>query len=508
MDEAPLRAVVIGSGVGGAAAALLLAHAGIPTLLVEKERRLGGSSAAYDRDGFRVDTATHMLCCGEQGPLGDVLRRVGQVDALTFRESDAPAALCFADASAGAARAGRVVLQADLSGLAGAALELARGLDLTPLEATGAARLFAHAAAMRDVELAACDGVTAEAYVARFLPRPAAAARLGGLLGLPLLLPGAEASAGEALLSLRRLARAGRQRYPEGGASRIPDVFCRLARELGAAVWTGAAVRRVVVRDRRVRGVELEDGTALPARIVVSTAGLLRTVSGLVGEPHFPDGYVARVRAITPQPRRVEVKIGLRRRLVAAGALAGLAGGAGASALPFYCLAPTRFDPSLAPPGHELLCACAVSGGRAGASPGAPGATVDELLRALSAAVPGVLSDPVFVDGSPADGGGEACAPGGELTAGTAQTPGQVGRARPAVYTPVRGLYLAGRAAGGRGAGMDLAASSAIECVDRILVDLGRDLGAPAPAALIGIAGDLLARAASSAVSWVTRPRG
>ncbi|WP_437497240.1 phytoene desaturase family protein [Sorangium sp. So ce1099] len=508
MDELPLRAVVIGSGVGGAAAALLLAHAGVPTLLAEKERRLGGAAAAYERDGFRVDTGTHMLCRGEEGPLGDVLRRVGQGDAITFRQSSEPAALCVAGGVGGAApRGGRVVLRAELWRLAGAARELARGLDLTPLEAARAARLLAHAAAMRDVDMAAYDDATAEAYAARFVPRAPAAARLGSLLALPLLLPGAEASAGEALFSWRRLARSGQQRYPEGGAARVPEVFCRLARELGAAVWTGAGVRRVLVSDRRVRGVELEDGTALSARIVVSTAGLLPTVSRLVGEAHFPEAYVARARALAPQPGQVQVKIGLRRRLVAAGALAGLGGasdGDGAPALPFYCLVPTRFDPSLAPPGHELLCACAVSGGRGGA----PAASVDGLLRALAGAVPGLLSDAIFVDGAPADGGGEAFARAGELAAGTAQTPGQVGRARPAVYTPVRGLYLAGRAAGGRGAGMELAASSAIECVDRILVDMGRDLGAPAPPALIDIAGDLLGRAAASTVTWAARPRG
>ncbi|WP_437629485.1 FAD-dependent oxidoreductase [Sorangium sp. So ce854] len=510
MDEVPLRAVVIGSGVGGAAAALLLAHAGIPTVLAEKERRLGGSAAAYERDGFRVDTGTHMLCCGEDGPLGDVLRRVGQGDAITFRQSSEPAALCFAAGARsgrGAARAaapgaGRVVVQAELRRLAGSARALARGLELTSLEAARAARLVAHATAMRDVDLSACDDVTAEAYAARFLPRGAAAARLGGLLALPLLLPGAEASAGEALLAWRRLARAGQPRYPEGGAARVPDVFCRLARELGAAVWAGAAVRRVVVRDRRVRGVELEDGTAVPARIVISTAGLLPTVSGLVGEPHFPEGYVARARALTPQPGQVQVKIALRGRRVAAAALAGLAGGHGDGAppVPFYCLVPTRFDPSLAPPGHELLCACAVPGGAA--------ASVDGLLRALEGAVPGLLSDALFVDGSHGDRRGDASAAGDAPAAGTAQTPGQVGRARPAVHTPVRGLYLAGRAAGGRGAGMELEAASAMECVDRILVDLGRDLGAPAPPALLDVAGALLGRAAASTLSWVTRPRG
>ncbi|AUX44147.1 hypothetical protein SOCE26_056100 [Sorangium cellulosum] len=498
MDEPPLRAVVIGAGVGGAAAALLLARAGIPTLLAERARRVGGS-AAYERDGFRVDAYTHMLCRGEAGPLGDVLRRAGHADAITFREGREPAALAFAGAARGARgggpRARRAVVPGELRRLAGFARDLARGLELGPLEAARAARLVAHAASMRDVDLAACDDVTAEQYVARFLARPAAAAGLAGLLALPLLLPGAEASAGEALFALRQIARGGPPRYPEGGAGRVPDVFSRLAQELGAAVWTSSTVRRVLVRDRRVCGVELADGTAVAAGIVVSTADLPTTVSALVGEAHFPEAYVARVRALRPAPRRVEVKIGLRRRLVAASALAGLDGGEGASPSPFYGVVPTSFDPSLAPPGHELLCASAV----------ASGASVDGLVRALDRAVPGLLADVVFVDGSPAGSAEAPGMPGGERAAGTAQVPGQVGRARPAVHTPVRGLYLAGRAAGGRGVGMELAASSAIECVDRILVDLGRDLGAPPRPELADIAGDLLERAAASTLSRLTR---
>ncbi|WP_437668719.1 phytoene desaturase family protein [Sorangium sp. So ce131] len=505
MDEPPLRAVVIGAGASGAAAALLLARAGVPTLLAERARRVGGSARAYERDGFRVDARTYMLCRGEAGPLGDVLRRAGQADAITFCEGRDPAALAFAGAARGARgdgpRARRAVVPGELRRLAGFARDLARGLDLAPLEAARAARLVAHAASMRDADLAACDDVTAEQYVARFLARPAAAAGLAGLLALPLLLPGAEASAGEALVALRQLVRGGQPRYPEGGAARIPDVFTRLAQGLGAAVWTSSTVRRVLVQGRRVCGVELADGTTVAARIVVSTAGLPTTVSALVGEAHFPELYVAHVRALKPEPRRVEVKIGLRRRLVAASALAGLDGGDGASPSPFYAVVPTSFDPSLAPPGHELLCACAVAGAGGGAS-------VDGLMRALARAVPGLLADVVFVDGTVEDGAEAPGAPGGERALGTAQTPGQVGRARPAVHTPVRGLYLAGRAAGGRGAGMELAASSAIECVDRILVDLGRDLGAPPRPDLTEIAGDLLERAAVSTLSWIARPPG
>jgi prolycopene isomerase len=54
----------------------------------------------------------------------------------------------------------------------------------------------------------------------------------------------------------------------------------------------------------------------------------------------------------------------------------------------------------------------------------------------------------------------------------TGQTPGQVGARRPAVRTPLRRVYVAGDAAGGRGVGTELAAASALECADAILTDV------------------------------------
>lgn len=506
METDPLRAVVIGSGVGGAAAALLLAHAGVPTILIERERRLGGSCSGYERDGFRIDTGAHMFCRGDEGAIGDVLRRVGGSDALSFKRRRGALGLWVdpIDPCAAPARgAACVELHAELHRLPWLARRIARGLGLSALEAARAARLLAHVLAMREVDLAAWDDVTVADYVARFLRRHAAVARLGALIALPLMLPSAEASAGEALWSLRRLLGGGPLRYPEGGVSQVPAAFCRLAREHGAEVRTGVSVRRIVVQDGRVRGVELDDGAVLPASLVVSTAGLQTTVARLVGEAHFPEAFVARVRAIRPQPRCVHLRIGLRAPLVEASAILGVLDGVGAACSPFYCAVPTSFDPALVPRGHQLLSAYAVIGEGAGA-----GAVSNALLRTLSRAVPGLLDHAVFVDSSPEGARGEPSASEADPDAGAAQIPGQVGRARPAVHTPVRGLYLAGRAAGGRGVGMERSALSAMECVDRILVDLGHDLGAPAPRALTGIAGDLLVRAARPPLLWATRPRG
>src|SRR4051812_44370383 len=89
------RVVVIGSGMGGTAATVALAHAGVPVTLLEKNRRLGGSCAGYERQGFKIDIGTHMFCRGPAGPLGDVLRRVGRPGAITFKRTHDIAELRF-----------------------------------------------------------------------------------------------------------------------------------------------------------------------------------------------------------------------------------------------------------------------------------------------------------------------------------------------------------------------------------------------------------------------------
>ena len=79
----------------------------------------------------------------------------------------------------------------------------------------------------------------------------------------------------------------------------------------------------------------------------------------------------------------VQAKIGLKKKLVDAGCIVGgvgegvdlasvstddmkvmfthLLNGEVPPIVPFYCPVPTNFDPSLAPPGHQLLTVCAVA---------------------------------------------------------------------------------------------------------------------------------------------------
>ena len=49
--------VVVGSGIGGSTAAALFAKAGLRTLLVEKNPRVGGSCSYYEKRGMRAREA-------------------------------------------------------------------------------------------------------------------------------------------------------------------------------------------------------------------------------------------------------------------------------------------------------------------------------------------------------------------------------------------------------------------------------------------------------------------
>jgi prolycopene isomerase len=521
------RAVVIGSGIGGSAATLLLAHAGVPVTLVEKNRRIGGSCSGYEKQGFHIDIGTHMFCRGAKGPLGDVLRRTGNAGAITFVRTRDIAELRFIDPN-DATKVRGVAVPADVSRMPRFAFEIARALNLSVTDAMRAARLFTYILSMSDAEVASWDHRSIEEFLEPFTDHAPTIGVFGFLLGLYFILPYWEVSAGEALWCFRRMARDNALSYPKGGSIAIPETYVRLAEQNGAQVRTGTGVKRIVVREGRVTGVELADGTVLAATIVICTSSIRTTVSKLVGAEHFPESYSTSAMKIRGSYIAVQAKIGLKKKLVEAGCIVGGVGegvdlarvgtndmkemfahllrGEVPPIVPFYCPVPTNFDPELAPPGHQLLTLCAVAPTSDVALASPPAAWEEAMMRTIRRVVPGLDDHVAFIDtfdvGFIESWIGKEFGP----AVSTGQTPDQVGKKRPPVHTPLRGLYLAGCNAGARGVGTELAAASAMECVDRVLTDLGRDIVAVATArSPAESAARLFARAAAMPVAWATR---
>ena len=71
--------------------------------------------------------------------------------------------------------------------------------------------------------------------------------------------------------------------YPMGGTRAVPIALEKLAGELGVEVRTGTEVKRAVHDNGKITAVETKDGETIPARAVISNMDAVRTYKELVG---------------------------------------------------------------------------------------------------------------------------------------------------------------------------------------------------------------------------------
>jgi len=86
--------------------------------------------------------------------------------------------------------------------------------------------------------------------------------------------------------------------YVAGGMGALAEAIASAAQDAGAAIWTDAAAASIDARDGRARGVELADGRALEAPLVVSSLDPRRSLLGLVGADALPAELVAELGAL------------------------------------------------------------------------------------------------------------------------------------------------------------------------------------------------------------------
>ncbi|HEY2351918.1 MAG TPA: NAD(P)/FAD-dependent oxidoreductase [Candidatus Acidoferrum sp.] len=83
-----------------------------------------------------------------------------------------------------------------------------------------------------------------------------------------------------------------------GGMGAITQAMAGAVQELGVEIRTNSAVARIDVRDGRLRGVVLEDGTELKSRMVLSNADPKRTFLQLLAPSELPEEFVHAIRGI------------------------------------------------------------------------------------------------------------------------------------------------------------------------------------------------------------------
>lgn len=443
-------ALVLGSGIGGLAAALMLSNDGKKVALFEKLQRPGGRLGSFREKGFTVDFGVHLVSRGSKSSLIEVLQRCGGRKTVEFT----------------------TVRPVQSTG--GTQLKFPHGLRerISPEDFEAVMSCIEGIKRMSDKESHEIDTVSLEEYLNRFTQDPLAHACVN-MVGLIYgCIPAYRLSAGEFARCLKWEAEAKATGYPTGGCIAIVDAYVDALENNGVDIFLDTEVTDILVKEGRASGVVAE-GTEYYSDCIVSNADNKKTMLDLVGEDELGAEYVQYVKNLEYSYVSIIARFALDTVISPEIKMLSnfssmdpreyenvLRSGQIPDEINTFVVVPSAFDPTIAPVGKQLIVmATAVP---ADLNREYAPAILEAMIASAESYFPDMRNHVVFTDTTTPD---EAACLLGEDGAGIgiALQVGQVGEQRPKVKTPIEGLYLVGGEAGGSGVGLELCVNSAIE---------------------------------------------
>ncbi|HZJ01079.1 MAG TPA: phytoene desaturase [Gemmatimonadaceae bacterium] len=366
----PARAVVVGSGFGGLAAAIRLRVKGYDVTVVEALDQPGGRARVFRRNGFTFDagptviTAPHLI-----EELFSIAGR-DMSDYVSLVPVDPFYRVMFHDGS-----------QFDYVGDEERLLTQIAQFERRDVD--GYRKLAAHAERIFDVGFTQLSDRPFDSLsdMLRILPQMTKLKSYRTVYGLvshyiqderlrqlftfePLLVGGNPFSTTSIYLLIHWLERKWGVHFAMGGTTAIISALVRLLNELGVEVRVESPVEEIEVRDGKVRGVRIAGGERIAADIVVSNADPSYVYANMLPGVR---------RSIVPRPTRQSMSLfvayfGARQTypdlahhtILLGPRYRGLLDDVFnkrvlASDFSLYLHAPTRTDASLAPPGSETF---------------------------------------------------------------------------------------------------------------------------------------------------------
>ncbi len=289
----PRKVIIVGAGIGGLATAMrLAAHGGFQVTVLEKNETVGGRANIWESGGFRFDTGPSLLL------MTDVYRELFAACGADFDtcvpliKMDPNYVVHFGDGST-------LQMSSDLTKMIPELEKIEPGVTSGYYrfleDAGGKYRIgrkefveknFAQATDFftgRNLGLLGKLNALNKLYphVSQFF-RSDKLRQAFSMQSMYLGISPYEAPAVYTLLAYTELAEDGLY-YPQGGIYTLPTAMAKLARDLGVDIQTGQTVTQIVVKDGTAHGVCV-DGEMLPADIVISNADLPYTYTDLLPE--------------------------------------------------------------------------------------------------------------------------------------------------------------------------------------------------------------------------------
>jgi phytoene desaturase len=312
---------IIGGGVSGLSAGGLLARQGLRVKLFEANDKVGGCCANTNVEGYSFDDGA--LCLVLPGVLDRVFERLGmdRVSILPLRKIIANQTTILPD--------GSVVTIGDR--LAVTVKNSGRGFDHSKLERELVAmqrkwepvlRIFAADLSTHPLSYAR---ILAKSW--RHLPklRGSVASEINRLFGDEsvraamsgaLLYAGSPPQKTPVSQILGLVARMTEGYYlPEGGMGKIPQALNQCFLNRGGEIFLNSKVRQIILKDGRVRGIQVDGQGEIEADAVISTVSGMLTFGSMIKPEEVPANLRQKARRAPLAHKALCIQLGLSNRI-------------------------------------------------------------------------------------------------------------------------------------------------------------------------------------------------
>lgn len=448
-------AVVIGAGVGGLICANLLARAGLKVLLTEQHFMVGGYCSTFRRKGYTFDAATHFypLLGNPSTITGGLLSDLGVT--TQWVKMDPVDCFHFPDGTRFPVPA---TFDAYISRLKNEFREEADNIDrfFALVRKTYLIGLMHYFRNVSSARIAPYQSLTLRDILNQHFRDKKLKLLLTGDIGHWGSPPSRTSFVFDSMLRLSYFLG---NYYPQGGSQVFVDELAQRFEEAGGHILMHSMVRRILVRNRTACGVEVETGTPrsrkceqITAGIVVSNADLLHSLEHLIGPELVEPDYLAGISRLRPTHPCFLVHFGLKD--IALEELRKAEGyhwsswdAENVATDAFKVFLPTAYDPSLAPPGGQIVIIQKLTDIQYDAIADWPAhkrAVEDYILRSLERCLPGFSNRIVVQLSASAQTSYRYTLNHHGAMLGWQMSPDQLGEDRPGVSSPLKNLYFVG----------------------------------------------------------------